>query len=215
MKISALFIASILGFYACGQAPESAGTGNASNTSAARPADGAAAPASQADPAATPKPKPADGEPKTVRDFFTLLPQKYFTLEGCDTETDKDCSKARAQYLKDMTVVEDIPNGYFKGGCDGAQACIEMAIFKRPDGRYVIGVQTVLYGVYTCNFLDYSDGKWTDVSKKVVPGFSQDLIYDMPRNGTTVKVFAKSEIDSDKDRKLYELAWKDGRFTKK
>jgi hypothetical protein len=60
--------------------------------------------------------------PKTVRDFFELLPDEYFLLEGCDRQTDNDCKEARREYLKNFTEIEDIRNGYFKGGCDGAQA---------------------------------------------------------------------------------------------
>lgn len=222
MKIPALFIASILGFYACGLVPESAGTVNANNTSSAKPADGSAAPASQPEPAATPRTKPAAGEPRTIRDFFNLLPQKYFTLEGCYPDTDKDCSKARAQYLKDMTVVEDIPNGYFKGGCDGGQACIEMAIFKRRDGSYLVGVFVTGEMTNDNYFLDYSGGAWTDVGSAVVPGFSDKLIYELPRIGTTVKVYEKKVLEhidgvdiTERGKKLYNLVWKNGMFTKR
>ena len=59
-------------------------------------------------------------QPKTVRDFFNLLPQKYFLLEGCEPAKDKNCQKARAAYLKTFLEVEDTANGYLKGGCDGA-----------------------------------------------------------------------------------------------
>jgi len=34
-------------------------------------------------------------QPRTVRDFFNLLPQKYFALESCTPQTDKNCAKAR------------------------------------------------------------------------------------------------------------------------
>ncbi|HEX9959673.1 MAG TPA: hypothetical protein VGB00_01910, partial [Pyrinomonadaceae bacterium] len=43
------------------------------------------------------KPETAEAssnQPKTVRDFYMLLPQKYFTLEGCEPKKDKDCRKA-------------------------------------------------------------------------------------------------------------------------
>jgi len=70
-------------------------------------------------------------------------------------------------------------------------------------------------------FIDYDGGKWTDVSSKIVDGWSKNNYYVFPRTGTTVQVFAKlpdeSESDSDtaKGKKLYDLAWKDGRFTRK
>ena len=160
---------------------------------------------------------PPDG-PKTVRDFFMLLPEKYFTLEGCDREKDKDCKKAREDYLKTFGEV-DIPNGYVKGGCDGGQACMEMAIFKRPEGTYLVGLGTFSEMINDYYFLNYKDGTWTDVSS-TVPEFSKKNMYELPRNGTTVKVFAKKIIEqgpnyeaSEKGPKLYDLEWKDGKFT--
>ena len=164
----------------------------------------------------------AQTQPKTVRDFFTLLPDKYFTLEGCYPETDKGCKKARAEYLKAYTEVEDIANGYFKGGCDGAQSCIEMAIFKRPNGTYLVGLATSGEMMNDFYFLNYAGGKWTNVSVATVPGFSKKNWYELPRVGTTVKVFAKKIIEqtndyeiSEKGKKLYDLEWKDGKFERK
>ncbi|MDQ3801661.1 MAG: hypothetical protein M3384_19735 [Acidobacteriota bacterium] len=175
----------------------------------------------------TPQPKKAEtaetssgSQPKTVRDFFMLLPQKYFTLEGCEPKTDKDCRKARLDYLKTHVDVEDTQNGYLSGGCDGAQACLTMALFKRPDGSYLIGVSTSFEMMVNNYFLDYRNGNWTDVSSKVVPQFSRKNEYELPRYGTTVKVFAKDVIEKGADYevterggKLYDLEWKDGKFT--
>lgn len=158
-------------------------------------------------------------EPKTVMDFFALLPQKYFTLEGCEPENDKNCKKARADYLKTYKEVEDIKNGYFKAGCDGAQSCIEMAIFKRPDSTYMIALATFSEGMEENYFLDYKNGSWTDISTKIVPEFSKDKRYEIPRNGTTVKVFSTKLIEKgddyeirEKDKNIYDLEWKDGKF---
>jgi hypothetical protein len=155
-------------------------------------------------------------------EFFAALPDKYFTLEGCDSANDKDCNKARADYLKTFTEVSDIRNGYFKGGCDGGQSCIEMAIFKRPDGRYLVGVYVSHELIEKNYFLDYAGGNWTDVSATAVPDFSKKNLYELPRVGTTVKVFAKKIIEqgddyeiSEKGAKLYDLVWNDGKFTKK
>lgn len=161
-------------------------------------------------------------EPKTVMDFFALLPEKYFTLEGCFRKTDKDCSKARAEYLKNYKEVEDIKNGYFKGGCDGGQRCIEMAIFKRPDKSYVVALATFGEMLDENYFLDYENGVWTDISAKVIPEFSKDKRYEIPRYGTTVKVFSTKLIEQgddyeirEKDKNIYDLEWKNGKFLKK
>lgn len=217
MKLVSLLLSTFLGMYACGIGTDSAGTPPANTADSAAAANNAAI----AVPAiSTPVAPPTTDGTKTVRDFFTLLPDKYFVLEGCERDKDKDCSKARAEYLKTFTEVEDIKNGYFKGGCDGAQSCIEMAIFKRPDGNYLVGLATSGEMINDFYFLDYTGGKWTDVSRDV-PEFSKANWYELPRVGTTVKVFAKKVTEkgedfeiSEKGKKLYDLVWKDGRFAK-
>jgi hypothetical protein len=174
---------------------------------------------------AEPTPTSAGGKdtsPRTVRDYFMLLPEKYFVLESCDKKKDKDCRKAKLEYLKTFTQVEDAANGYLKGGCDGAQSCMEMAIFKRPDGTYLVGLATENESINDNYFLSFAEGKWTDVSTEVVPDFSKKNLYELPRYGTTVQVFAKKIIEegpdfvaSEKGEKLYDLEWKNGKFAKK
>lgn len=161
-------------------------------------------------------------EPKNVMEFFALLPKKYFNLEGCFRDDDKDCRKARAEYLKNYGEIEDIKNGYFKAGCDGGQSCIEMALFKRPDKSYVIALATFSEATEDNYFLDYKKGVWTDVSQKIVPEFSKDKRYEIPRYGTIVKVFSTKLIEKgddyeirEKDKNIYDLEWKDGKFLKK
>ena len=216
LKLTIILLAGFA-FYACGT----------NEPPAEKPVSQATSPQAQqpniTDVAAkAPEPTPVAGEPSNVMEFFAALPDKYFTLEGCDRGTDKDCKKARAEYLKTFTEVSDIKNGYFKGGCDGAQSCIEMAIFKRPDGRYLVGVYVSHELIDKNYFLDYENGSWKDVSTAVVPGFSNKNLYELPREGTTVKVFAKIITEqgddyeiSEKGKKLYDLVWKDGKFTKK
>lgn len=164
---------------------------------------------------------PADpATPKTIRDFFIQLPEKYFVIEGCDKTKDKDCRKAKIEYLKTFTQVEDTANGYLKGGCDGGQSCIEMTIFKKPDGFYLVAVSTESEMVIEQHFLDYVDGRWTDAAARVIPEYSKKNIYELPRQGTTMRVFAKKVIEkgddyeiAEKGAKLYDLVWKGGKFT--
>ena len=160
--------------------------------------------------------------PKTVREFFMALPDKYFTLEGCEPAKDKGCKKAREDYLRNLLEAEDTANGYLKGGCDGGQECIEMALFKKPDGTYVIGVTTTGEMSSNSYFLDYNGTTWTDISSKVVPGYSKKNYYQLPRYGTTIEVFGKQVSDEDADAdigdkgdKMYDLEWKSGKFVKK
>ena len=164
-------------------------------------------------------------QPKTVREYFMLLPEKYFVLEGCERAKDKDCKKAKIDYLNTFKEVEDNANAYLKAGCDGAQSCLEMALFKRPDGTFLVAVNRYFEMGNDYFFLDYKNGNWTDVSTRVIPEFSKKNIYEIPRQGTTVKVyrkiFEKNTGDGgdgfetgEKGEKLYDLVWKDGKFSK-
>lgn len=158
-----------------------------------------------------------DPRPKTVRDFFNLLPQKYFPLEGCVRGRDRNCDRARAEYLKTFLEVEDTANGYMKGGCDGAQSCFELALFKRPDGTYVVGLTDSHEESQHTYFLVYAGGAWSDISARVVPEYGENKIYELPRFGTAVAVYANEKVPDggyrERGRKLYDLVWKGGRFT--
>ncbi len=215
MKILIILIGSIIAFYACGTA--------GSNSTQTQPEriKTTAVEGNGAEPVVTNEPNSAEqpGGPKTVREFFMLLPEKYFVLEGCERDKDKDCRKARLDYLKTFAEVEDTKNGYLKGGCDGAQSCMEMALFKRPDGSYVVGLATAAEMINEYYFLDYKNGSWTDISSLIIPEFSKKNMYELPRFGTTVQVFAKKVIEkgndyevSEKGAKVYNLEWKDGKF---
>jgi hypothetical protein len=154
-------------------------------------------------------------QPRTVRDFFNLLPQKYFTLEGCEPATDKNCEKARREYIESFLEVEDTANGYWKSGCDGAQSCLTMALFKRPNGTYIVGVQTDFEMGSENYFLEYKAGKWLDLTRQVIPNFSKNNYYELPRNGTTIGVFRKRKVDlniTEKGDRISDLEWKNGKF---
>lgn len=149
--------------------------------------------------------------PKTVRDFFMLLPEKYFEV-GC-------CEDTKESYLKAYLDVEDTANGYMKGGAEAGQGGFEMALFKRPNGDYLIGLYSFGEMWDDFYFLEYRGGKWFDVSKKVIPDYGKYRWYELPRNGTTVKVYRKTLLEEEegvtvgeRQEKLYDLEWKNGKF---
>lgn len=221
MKISTIYLLIIMSMAAASCGASTAASNSNSTSNATEPATSKSAPSVVQNANSPESSAAAQTKPKNVREFFMALPDKYFTLEGCDKAEDKGCKKAKADYLKTFTEVEDIQNGYFKGGCDGGQSCIEMAIFKRPDGSYLVGLMTSGEMMNDFYFLDHADGKWLDVSATAVPGFSKKNWYELPRVGTTVKVFAKKIIEkgddyeiSEKGEKLDDLVWKEGKFTK-
>jgi hypothetical protein len=160
-------------------------------------------------------------QPKSVREYFMLLPKEYWGLECCADKQGKEYQKALEDYIKDphFAVVIDEKNGYMEGDSDGAQYAIRMGLFKRLDGTYLIGLERFGEGEHDNFFLDYKDGEWIEVQQKMIPGYNGNNFYQMPRYGTTVQVF-KGEYNEpenpdirEKGKKLYNLVWKDGKFT--
>jgi hypothetical protein len=93
-----------------------------------------------------------------------------------------------------------------------------MALFKRPDATYVVHVLTEFEMGENSYFLEYRNGKWADIGAQIVPEYSTKNTYVPPRRGTTVEVYKKNFPEpeySERGAKIYELAWKDGKFTKK
>jgi hypothetical protein len=151
-------------------------------------------------------------QPKTVRDYFMLLPESYFSFDCC---YHLPPSRRKIEYLKRYLFVEDSENGYMSGHGDAAQEGFEMALFKRPNGSYLIGFYTFGEGGIEETpwvvFLDYKAGRWTDVSRREIPEYSPEKNdYRLPRKGTTIEVFEKAE--ERVPRKLYDLVWSNGKF---
>jgi hypothetical protein len=134
----------------------------------------------------------------TILDYYKLLPIKYFLDE----------EETRKNMIERGNSIIDIKNGYLFAQCDGGMACITMALFKMPDGRDLIGVYADGTDIYR-GFLDfffYENRQWNRVTKLVLPvRFNEEYYYELPRQGTTIKV-SKSE------KRLYDLIWQDGRF---
>jgi hypothetical protein len=159
-------------------------------------------------------------QPKTVRDFFNLLPQKYFEIGCCGVHDEPDSEKAHAKYLETFLRVDDAANGYLEGGGEAGQGSIKMALFKKPNGTYLVGVETADEMFEHNYFLEYRNGKWFDVSANVIPQFSKNKLYSLPRNGNKIEVFAKKIIERVSDdriiyetgEKLYDLVWNGGKF---
>lgn len=152
-------------------------------------------------------------EPQTVRDFFMLLPEKYFEVLCCLKQT-------KENYLERYLDVEDTSNGYMRGNSENVQGGFEMVLFKRPDKSYLVGLYS--FGVMWDNFyfLEYRGGKWSNVSKKLVPDYGKYRWYELPRSGTTVKVFRRERSEQDEENltfgdrteELYDLVWKNDKF---
>lgn len=140
--------------------------------------------------------------PKTVSDYYLLLPEKYF-------EANKE---QRVKWMLDASrgAVVDIQNGYIYAAGDGAQTSIYICVFKRPHGLPLIAVKSYesdTQDITHLDFYEYKNGTLVEVKKGVLPvKVNEDFKYEMPRYGRTI------EVRDRRGRKLYSLNWSGRRF---
>jgi hypothetical protein len=141
-------------------------------------------------------------EPCTVRDYYLLLPDKYFEANR----------EQRVKWMLDPKrgAVVDTKNGYLLAQGDGAQMSLVVCLFKNHDGTYTIGVDATSWEgdwYSRLNFYHYVNGTFVDVTKSVIPvALPEEHWYELPRYGTTIGVA------NQKRRHLYDLAWNGRRF---
>ncbi len=175
-------------------------------------------------------------QPKTVTDYFLAMPNNLYST---NIEGKKFTSKAAiTKHRKSLIKIEDIKNGYLKleGPWEG---WAEIALFKKSDGSYIVGhVETGCGPVCggSINFYSYKAGKWTDVTKKVLPEISEkDVVtaynskiaegiekavedkgmttyFVLPRNGKIMKLECN---ECDLESSIMELEWNGNKFVKK
>jgi hypothetical protein len=144
-------------------------------------------------------------QPRNVRDYYLLLPDKYFEANP----------EQRVKWMLDSKrgAVVDVKNGYLFAPGDGAQMTLVVCLFKHRDGTYTVGVDA-MYSEDTdysrLNFYRYVKGSFVDVTKSIVPvALPEEHRYELPRYGTTIKVATQ------KRRYLYGLVWNGRRFVKR
>ncbi len=168
-------------------------------------------------------------EPRTVVDFYLLLPAERLS------------PLSRVKNRESLIEIKDIANGYLR--LDGAatadywEGWAEIALFKKTGGGYVIGLvdgscATMCYS--GIEFLEYKNGKWTEVTRQVMPEITDEMIvaqfkskkragdedlagndspfvnYELPRTGKTVKLNAN--LAGDDNLMLFEMTWTGAKF---
>lgn len=162
-------------------------------------------------------------QPQSVVDYYLLLPDKYLTEGG-----------SRQSRLKAIKI-NDARNGYLR--VEGAwEGYTEIALFRKPDRAALIAVSDVHFGPgpeQRLRFLEYTNSRWTDRTREVMPEVSASAIaaayrakkrpvdedfgddvphlYLLPRMGTTITVVVAPGF-TQRGMTLMELRWKDGRF---
>jgi len=141
-------------------------------------------------------------KPRTVRDYYLLLPDKYFEANP----------EQRVKWMLDAKrgAVVDVKNGYLLAQGDGAQMSLVVCLFKNRGGTYTIGVDATSWEgdwYSRLNFYHYVSGTFVDVTKSLIPvALPEEHWYELPRYGTTIGVA------NQKRRHLYDLVWNGRRF---
>jgi hypothetical protein len=147
-------------------------------------------------------------EPKTVGDFFLLVPERY--MMGYDLRFREEMLRGEHR-----GVVVDVPNGYISYDASDNPTGFEFVIFRKNNGSYIVAYSDSVSDNfdwevgdgYTLYLLSYEGGKWRDVTKALLPvAFNKRHSYHLPRQGRDIAV------TDDKGGKLYTLTWRNDRF---
>lgn len=178
------------------------------------------------------KPQPNERELKTVTDFYLAMPRNISEIaspDGSSFESDfyfndngtNKSDSAIAKYRKSLIKTEDIKNGYLKLESNGWEGWMEIVIFKRVDGHYIVAVTQVGCGpscIGEIMFLTYSGDKWTNVTNQVFPVTPSSFkgYFRLPRVGTTVELVCGDDSSEDckKGETLSVFKWNKGKFIK-
>ena len=157
--------------------------------------------------------------PQNVLEYFMAVPTKYFDMEKY------------AGPRKQMVKIKDLANGYLGLEFPGVEGYGEVALFKSAGGTKTLGILTASCGP-VCEtgkmiFVRYKNGGWIDVTRNVLPQISRAELervqkcydaspteglatyYELPRFGTTVKLFDNADSDV---KLLYEFTWNGTKF---
>lgn len=174
-----------------------------------------------------------NSQPKTVTDFYYLLPEKYFPQSDFDGSN----KLSLRDYRKSIIKIEDPKNGYLRLEGTWIEGWAEVAVFKKTNGKYIVGISIVGCGPGCSNeemaFLSYENGQWQEITGEVLPKITDaqieaafarhkvaeddrgGLAYELPRLGTTIKVKLIGPEAAVKDKVFFELNWNGTKFVLK
>ena len=139
-------------------------------------------------------------EPKSVLDYYLLLPDKYF-------EVNED-ERVKFMLNERRGAVIDVERGYLHALGDGAQTDIYVRLFERPGQLPVIAVKYYASDSHDFTYLDffeYRDGGLVQESLSPVK-IDENLTYELPRHGNTIQAF------NAHGSPVYDLVWSQTKF---
>jgi len=139
-------------------------------------------------------------EPKSVLDYYLLLPDKYFEAN----------QEERVKFMLNERrgAVVDVEHGYLHALGDGAQTDIYVRLFERSGQLPVIAVKYYASDSQDFTYLDffeYKDGGLVQESLSPVK-IDENLTYELPRYGNTIQAF------NAHGSPVYDLVWSQTKF---
>lgn len=151
-----------------------------------------------------------------LKDAYLTMPAKYLRFDQCNpnSNVDKECIKYRAEYLNMYVTIDE--RNYFNTGGESFNPTITLALFRRTNGSFVVGVSSETTVGWTIGFLEKKGGKWVDVSRSVIPDFDQKNYYQLQRYDKSIEVRRidpNDDAGGDYGPRIYDLVWKNDKFT--
>lgn len=136
----------------------------------------------------------------TVKQFFDLLPARYFA------------GISRREKLGQKPVI-DQAHDYLETRGEGDDAALEVAVF-RFGGQETVGVlATYADGGGELNFYRLRSGRLHDVTPQVLPRrLGPNQVAELPHFGTTIRVLNRRARGTKPETPAYNLQWRGGRF---
>ena len=173
-------------------------------------------------------------QPKTVTEFYLALPGGIHGIAGTQNseipgfEDDfffysnqrNEAKSSILKYRKSLIKIEDIKNGYLRLESNEWEGWVEIALFKKGDGSYLVALSQVACrpgcsgGII---FSTYKSGNWKNETNQVFPGSPQrGGYYKLPRFGTTIALVCGDEGgESCHDGEtLAKFQWNKDKFVK-
>lgn len=170
-------------------------------------------------------------QPKTVTDFYLLLPSGSYDLlpdgDGDSYLFRNDEIKGKAainKFRKSLIKIEDIKNGYLKLESELWEGgWMEITLFKKTDGSYIIALSQVECGPGCSGdveFLTYTTGQWSDATEQYFPKLSkeeeeardQGCYFKLPRIGRTLKMWCGDTEDDEGNGREFNFEWNGAKF---
>ncbi len=174
-------------------------------------------------------------DPKTVLDYYYLLPEQYYRSandadwRGNDIEETTTFGKRRSNI---QTV--DEKNMYLQYYPFLGEGDASMRVFKNPDGTHVVAVEVRACGPgceQKLSLLEYKNGEWADVKQALLPEVSPEVLlermqakgqcepngdcedvatflYKLPRRGTIMSIYEQFSFTQN----LVKFKWQNGKF---